>query len=63
MYLVDQWRAFTSNESGESDASIYAKRLGLEDGVLANYLAGNTRMTGTIVLYQSGLYSEYFRSR
>lgn len=39
---VDQWRAFTSNESGESDASIYAKRLGLEDGVLANYLAGNT---------------------
>ena len=38
---VDQWRQFSSNESGESDASIYAKRLFLEKGTLANYLAGN----------------------
>lgn len=39
---VDQWRAYTTNASGESDESIYAKRLGLEGGVLNDYLAGNT---------------------
>ncbi|QIH35629.1 SusC/RagA family TonB-linked outer membrane protein [Sphingobacterium sp. DR205] len=39
---LDQWRAYTGNTSGESDRSIYAKRLGLEGGVLTNYLAGNT---------------------
>jgi TonB-linked SusC/RagA family outer membrane protein len=39
---LDQWRAYTTNADGESDASIYAKRLGLEGGVLNDYLAGNT---------------------
>lgn len=39
---VDQWRAYTTNAPGETDASIYAKRLGLEGGVLKDYLAGNT---------------------
>ncbi len=39
---MDQWRAYTTNASGESDASIYAKRLGLEGGTLNDYLAGNT---------------------
>ncbi|MFT3752244.1 MAG: SusC/RagA family TonB-linked outer membrane protein [Paludibacter sp.] len=39
---TDQWKAYTTNASGESDASIYAKRLGLEGGVLNDYLAGNT---------------------
>lgn len=39
---LDQWRAYTTNSTGESDASIYARRLGLEGGVLADYLAGNT---------------------
>lgn len=39
---LEQWRAYTSNATGESDASIYAKRLLLEGGVLNNYLAGNT---------------------
>ncbi|WP_316797765.1 SusC/RagA family TonB-linked outer membrane protein [Pedobacter frigidisoli] len=37
-----QWRAYSTNATGESDASIYAKRLGLEGGVLKDYLAGNT---------------------
>lgn len=39
---IDQWRAYTTNSAGESDASIYARRLGLEGGVLKDYLAGNT---------------------
>lgn len=39
---IDQWRAYTTNAPGESDASIYARRLGLEGGVLQAYLAGNT---------------------
>ncbi|MFT3739254.1 MAG: SusC/RagA family TonB-linked outer membrane protein [Breznakibacter sp.] len=39
---LDTWRAYTTNSEGESDASIYAKRLGLEGGVLNDYLAGNT---------------------
>ncbi|MGC4233154.1 MAG: SusC/RagA family TonB-linked outer membrane protein [Niabella sp.] len=39
---LEQWRAYTTNSSGESDASIYARRLGLEGGVLNDYLAGNT---------------------
>lgn len=38
-----QWRAYTTNVAGESDASIYAKRLTLnEGGILNDYLAGNT---------------------
>ncbi|MCV9387377.1 SusC/RagA family TonB-linked outer membrane protein [Reichenbachiella ulvae] len=39
---IDDWRAYTTNETGESDESIYAKRLGLEGGVLNDYLAGRT---------------------
>lgn len=39
---LDQWRAYTVNAAGESDASIYARRLGLEGGVLKDYVAGNT---------------------
>lgn len=39
---LDQWRAYSTNSPGESDASIYARRLGLEGGVLNDYLAGNT---------------------
>ena len=39
---LDQWRGYSVNGTNESDASIYAKRLGLEGGVLNDYLAGNT---------------------
>lgn len=39
---LDDWRAYSTNSTGESDASIYARRLGLEGGVLNDYLAGNT---------------------
>lgn len=39
---ADQWAAYTTNTAGESMGSIYAKRLGLEDVVLQNYLDGRT---------------------
>ncbi|HEY4789415.1 MAG TPA: SusC/RagA family TonB-linked outer membrane protein [Bacteroidales bacterium] len=39
---LDTWRAYTTNSPGESDASIYARRLGLTDLVLKNYLAGRS---------------------
>lgn len=35
---LDQWRGYTQNEEGESDKSIWAKRLGFKDNVLANFL-------------------------
>ncbi len=44
LYGVDAatWAGYTTNEDGEAAASIYAKRLGLRDEVLENYLAGKT---------------------
>ncbi|MBR4757055.1 MAG: SusC/RagA family TonB-linked outer membrane protein, partial [Bacteroidales bacterium] len=39
---LDQWRGYTANESGESDLSIWARRLGFNPGsnTLNNLLAG-----------------------
>ena len=39
---LDTWRGYTSNESGESDLSIWAKRLGFTGNVLENILSGKT---------------------
>ncbi|MFD2164616.1 SusC/RagA family TonB-linked outer membrane protein [Paradesertivirga mongoliensis] len=39
---LDQWKAYSNNTTGESEWSIYAKRLTLEDAVLNNYLSGKT---------------------
>ncbi|MCW0484556.1 SusC/RagA family TonB-linked outer membrane protein [Gaoshiqia sediminis] len=39
---IDAWRAYTTNDEGESDQSIHAKRLGFEGNALENYLAGRT---------------------
>lgn len=36
------WRGYTANEEGESDLSIWAKRLGFTGNVLNNILAGKT---------------------
>ncbi|MDR0544102.1 MAG: SusC/RagA family TonB-linked outer membrane protein, partial [Odoribacteraceae bacterium] len=36
------WQAYSANAAGESDASIYAKRLGLTNLLLENYLANRT---------------------
>lgn len=44
LYGIDQttWAGYTKNSDGESDASIYAQRLGLRGNVLQNYLDGQT---------------------
>jgi TonB-linked SusC/RagA family outer membrane protein len=39
---VADWQAYTTNAAGESDNSIYARRLGLNDLVLENYLSGRS---------------------
>lgn len=39
---LEEWRSYSTNVDGESDYSIYGKRLGLEDSVLENFLAGRT---------------------
>lgn len=38
----DQWMAYTTNTTGESALSVYARRLGLEDAVMQNFVAGRT---------------------
>ncbi len=37
---LDVWRAYTTNEPGESDLSIWAKRMGFQGNALENYLNG-----------------------
>ncbi|HEX3007104.1 MAG TPA: SusC/RagA family TonB-linked outer membrane protein [Bacteroidales bacterium] len=39
---LENWRAYTANEDGESDMSIWAKRLGFQGNALENLLAGKT---------------------
>lgn len=39
---IDAWRGYSTNESGESDLSIWAKRLGFTGNTLENFLAGKT---------------------
>ncbi len=37
---IEDWRSYTTNESGESDQSIWAKRLGFQGNTLDNFLSG-----------------------
>lgn len=37
---MEAWRGYTTNTEGESDMSIWARRLGFMDNALDNYLAG-----------------------
>lgn len=37
---LDQWRGYTQNDEGESDKSIWAKRLGFKGNILENFLSG-----------------------
>lgn len=39
---IDQWRAYTTNESGASDDQIWAQRLLMQYTTLNNYLAGKS---------------------
>lgn len=43
---LETWRSYTTNESGESDLSIWAKRLGFTGNVLENIIAGKTLWIG-----------------
>ncbi|MDR2970003.1 MAG: SusC/RagA family TonB-linked outer membrane protein [Tannerellaceae bacterium] len=54
----DQWRAYTTNAEGESDAAIYARRLRLEEHVLENYLAGRS-FDWYKHSYQTGIRQDY----
>lgn len=54
----EQWRAYTTNANGESDTSIYARRLALEEHVLENYLAGRS-FDWYKHSYQTGLRQDY----
>ncbi len=55
---LDAWRGYTTNESGESDLSIWAKRLGFQGNALANLLAGRTVDWGDIT-YRTGFNQDY----
>ncbi|WP_205461998.1 SusC/RagA family TonB-linked outer membrane protein [Mangrovibacterium lignilyticum] len=39
---AEQWRTYTTNGDGSSDKEIFARRLGLKDYTLDNYLSGKT---------------------
>ncbi len=55
---LDQWRGYTTNETGTSDDAIWAGRLGLMGNVLDNYLAG--RVTDwTDISYRKGFTQDY----
>lgn len=41
-FSIEDWRAYTGNNNGQSDLSIWAGRLGLEGSILQNYLDGRT---------------------
>lgn len=38
---IEQWRGYTTNAAGESDQSIWARRIGFQGNALQNYLNGN----------------------
>lgn len=55
---LDAWRGYTTNESGESDLSIWARRLGFQGNTLANLLAGKT-VNWKNHTYRTGLNQDY----
>ncbi|HBT86889.1 MAG TPA: SusC/RagA family protein [Porphyromonadaceae bacterium] len=54
----EQWRTYTTNADGESDASIYARRLLLIEDILNNYLAGKST-DWFKEYYQTGFNQDY----
>lgn len=55
---MDDWRAYTNNESGESDLSIWAKRVGFTGNALANLLANKT-VDWEDLTYRTGFNQDY----
>lgn len=55
---ADAWRGYTTNADGESDLSIWAKRMGFQGNALANLLAGKTVDWGKKT-YRTGFNQDY----
>ncbi|MDR1919136.1 MAG: SusC/RagA family TonB-linked outer membrane protein [Tannerellaceae bacterium] len=55
---IDNWRGYTTNADGESDLSIWAKRLGFMGNALENFLAGKT-VDWADYTYRTGLNQDY----
>ncbi|WP_202616971.1 SusC/RagA family TonB-linked outer membrane protein [Arcticibacter tournemirensis] len=55
---IDNWRGYTANDAGESDLSIWARRLGFTGNALQNLLAGKT-VDWAKQTYRMGLNQDY----
>lgn len=55
---IEDWRAYSTNEAGESDLSIQAKRLGFQGNALNNLLAGKV-VDWSKNTYRVGLNQDY----
>jgi TonB-linked SusC/RagA family outer membrane protein len=55
---LGDWRAYTTNEDGESDLSIWAKRVGFTGNALQNLLAGKT-VDWADLTYRTGFNQDY----
>ncbi len=55
---IDAWRSYTSNANGESDLSIWARRLGFKGNALENLLAGRT-VDWADKTYRTGFNQDY----
>ncbi len=55
---LDQWRAYTTNTSGESDQSIWARRIGFQGNALQNFLNGQT-VDWTDLTFRTGFNQDY----
>jgi TonB-linked SusC/RagA family outer membrane protein len=55
---IENWRAYTTNDSGESDYSIWARRLGFQGNALQNLLANKT-VDWADKTYRTGINQDY----
>ncbi len=55
---LDSWRAYTTNDAGESDQSIWARRLGFTGNALQNFVNGKVE-DWTDRTFRSGLDQDY----
>ncbi len=55
---LEQWRGYTTNESGESDLSIWARRIGFQGNALQNLLNGKT-VDWTDLTFRTGFNQDY----
>jgi len=55
---IDAWRNYTTNQAGETDMSIWARRLGMDGNVLKNFLAGKW-VDWEAISFRKGLQQDY----